>query len=173
MGQSSSISAWNFVPKKRITVLFLGMGGSGKTTVLYSDFGITIPTIGFNIEEINYRGCVLKIFDVGGGDRIYPLWVHYLEDKPAIVFFIDSSEETQLAQAKERLHMLLNQEKAKGLPLIIAANMKDVDQSMSNEIMEEYFNLHTLTNRKWKVIGLSGKNCDGVYEIYDWVLENM
>lgn len=39
----------------------------------------TIPTIGFNVEKINYKSLTLTIWDVGGQDKIRALWKHYYE----------------------------------------------------------------------------------------------
>ncbi len=39
----------------------------------------TIPTVGFNVEEINtIHGLTLTVWDVGGQEKLRPLWRHYL-----------------------------------------------------------------------------------------------
>ena len=56
---------------------------SGKTSTLYRlKLGerpdVVIPTIGFNVETITNRaGVSFAMWDVGGGNRIRPLWKHY------------------------------------------------------------------------------------------------
>ena len=37
----------------------------------------TIPTIGFNVEEVNYKNLSMTMWDVGGQDKIRRLWSHY------------------------------------------------------------------------------------------------
>jgi len=48
----------------------LGLDGAGKTTILYSlklgDVINTIPTIGFNVEELNFKTVKFMVWDVGG-----------------------------------------------------------------------------------------------------------
>lgn len=47
-----------------------GLDASGRTTALYKlklgEVVTTIPTIGFNVEAIEYRGTHLTLWDVGG-----------------------------------------------------------------------------------------------------------
>jgi GTPase SAR1 family protein len=42
---------------------------------------VTTPTIGFNVEQVEYRGLLFNIWDVGGQDGIRKLWPHYFEGK--------------------------------------------------------------------------------------------
>jgi GTPase SAR1 family protein len=35
------------------------------------------PTIGFNVETIRYKNYECCIWDIGGQDKIRPLWTHY------------------------------------------------------------------------------------------------
>lgn len=58
---------------------------SGKTTILYkiklNETVATIPTIGFNVETVSpSKGVSFTVWDVGGQDRIRPLWRHYFQN---------------------------------------------------------------------------------------------
>lgn len=52
---------------------FLGLDAAGKTTLLYKlklgEVVQTIPTIGFNVETIEFKGLQLTSWDVGGRVR--------------------------------------------------------------------------------------------------------
>ena len=39
----------------------------------------TIPTIGFNVETVEYKNISFTVWDVGGQDKIRPLWRHYFQ----------------------------------------------------------------------------------------------
>ena len=37
----------------------------------------TIPTVGFNVETVTYKNVKFNVWDVGGQEKIRPLWRHY------------------------------------------------------------------------------------------------
>jgi len=58
---------------------------TGKTTLLYklklNETVSTIPTIGFNVETVSpCRGVSFTVWDVGGQDKLRPLWRHYFQN---------------------------------------------------------------------------------------------
>ena len=52
----------------------------------------TIPTIGFNVETLSLKECNITAWDVGGCDKIRPLWRHYYQNTQAIVYVVDSND---------------------------------------------------------------------------------
>lgn len=61
-------------------MIILGLDAVGKTTLLYSiaprgnEVIMTIPTIGFNVETLDIRNIGISCWDVGGCDKINPLY---------------------------------------------------------------------------------------------------
>ena len=58
---------------KEVRILILGLDNAGKTTILYrlqsegnEDSIQTIPTIGFNVEVLQYRNIKFQVWDLGG-----------------------------------------------------------------------------------------------------------
>lgn len=49
----------------------------------------TIPTLGFNVETVTYRSITFNVWDVGGQDKIRPLWRHYFENTNGVIFVVD------------------------------------------------------------------------------------
>lgn len=37
-------------------------------------------SLGFNVETVEYKGIVFTVWDVGGQDKIRPLWRHYFQN---------------------------------------------------------------------------------------------
>jgi hypothetical protein len=64
--------------KKEMRILMVGLDAAGKTTILYKlklgEIVTTIPTIGFNVETVEYKNINFTVWDVGGQDKIRPLW---------------------------------------------------------------------------------------------------
>lgn len=44
----------------------------------------TIPTVGFNVETVTYKNVKFNVWDVGGQDKIRPLWRHYYTGEYAL-----------------------------------------------------------------------------------------
>jgi GTPase SAR1 and related small G proteins len=55
-------------------ILILGLDGAGKTTILYrlqvGEVVTTIPTIGFNVEQVTYKNLTFQVWDLGGQTSI-------------------------------------------------------------------------------------------------------
>ena len=82
MGAFASIFKGLF-GKKEMRILMVGLDAAGKTTILYKlklgEIVTTIPTIGFNVETVEYKNISFTVWDVGGQDKIRPLWRHYFQ----------------------------------------------------------------------------------------------
>jgi small GTP-binding protein len=74
---------------KEMRLLMLGLDAAGKTTILYklklNQDVTTIPTVGFNVETVTYKNVKFNVWDVGGQDKIRPLWRHYFSGKSGLI----------------------------------------------------------------------------------------
>lgn len=77
---------------KEMRLLMLGLDAAGKTTILYklklNQDVTTIPTVGFNVETVTYKNVKFNVWDVGGQDKIRPLWRHYFSGMLGISTFV-------------------------------------------------------------------------------------
>ena len=66
---------------QEMRILMVGLDAAGKTTILYKlklgEVVTTIPTIGFNVETVEYKNLSFTCWDVCGQDKIRALWHHY------------------------------------------------------------------------------------------------
>ena len=60
--------------KQERQIVMVGLDAAGKTTILYKlklgEVQATIPTIGFNVETVEYKKIKFTGWDIGGQDRI-------------------------------------------------------------------------------------------------------
>ncbi|KAE8698595.1 ADP-ribosylation factor 4 [Hibiscus syriacus] len=100
-----------FLPQCRLGILMVGLDGSGKSTILYKlklgDVLKTKPTIGFNVESIQYRNICFDVWDIGGESKIRPLWKHYFLNVQALIFVVDSNDRERISEARKELHWAL------------------------------------------------------------------
>lgn len=120
--------------RKPTSILILGLDNAGKTQVLYCmklDHPIsnTVPTLGFNLEEFQYKNLSIKAWDLGGQTKFRTMWHHYFEDVNGIIFVIDSQDRSRFADAKNELENLLNNEKLADVPFLVFANKQDLPEA--------------------------------------------
>merc|ERR1711865_1324370 len=97
--------------KTDMRILMVGLDAAGKTTILYKfklgEVVTTIPTIGFNVETVEYKNISFTMWDVGGQDRIRKLWRHYYQGTNGLIFVVDSNDRERIVDAREELHTML------------------------------------------------------------------
>ena len=45
-----------------------------------------VPLTGFNVETVEYKNISFTVWDVGGQDKIRPLWRHYFQNTQGMYF---------------------------------------------------------------------------------------
>ena len=138
--------------KKEMRILMVGLDAAGKTTILYKlklgEIVTTIPTIGllalvpviassrlfltyhyligFNVETVEYKNIQFTVWDVGGQDKIRPLWRHYFQNTQGIIFVVDSNDRDRVVEARDELQRMLNEDELREALLLVFANKQDL-----------------------------------------------
>uniref|UniRef100_A0A3Q2Q3H5 ADP ribosylation factor 5 n=1 Tax=Fundulus heteroclitus TaxID=8078 RepID=A0A3Q2Q3H5_FUNHE len=135
--------------KKQMRILMVGLDAAGKTTILYKlklgEIVTTIPTIGFNVETVEYKNICFTVWDVGGQDKIRPLWRHYFQN-------------TQIQE-----------DELKDAVLLVFANKQDLPNAMGVSELTDKLGLHSLRSRTWHVQATCATQGTGLYEGLDWL----
>jgi GTPase SAR1 family protein len=92
--------------------ILVGHPHAGKTTILYNlklgEVVTTIPTTGFNVESLEYNNIRFVVWDVGGGDKIRPVWRPYLRDSQGVVFVVDCEDREVITEVWDDLKMMVS-----------------------------------------------------------------
>ncbi|GFR46884.1 hypothetical protein Agub_g8525 [Astrephomene gubernaculifera] len=147
-------------------LLCIGLDASGRTSWLYSlllpgQHITTIPTIGFNVETVKHNGCSLCIWDVGGCDKIRPLWRHYFAGTQGLVFFVDGSDIERMDEVAEQLRWLTAAEELREAFVLVVSNKQDLPRALSPQQVSERLRLPEVLGqggRMWTC--LPGTLCD-------------
>eukprot|EP00796_Vickermania_ingenoplastis_P009082 gene9082-6375_t len=122
--------------KKKATILMVGLDAAGKTTILgklkLNEVQETVPTIGFNVETVEYQNVTFHLWDVGGQERLRKLWRHYYDGANAIIFVIDSADIARLGDVKKELTTLLTEPILRDAILLIFCNKQDLPKALSS-----------------------------------------
>lgn len=78
---------------------------------------------------------VLIFQDVGGQDKIRPLWRHYYTGTQGLIFVVDCADRDRIDEARQELHRIINDREMRDAIILIFANKQDLPdgkQSYSN-----------------------------------------
>ncbi|RXN00336.1 ADP-ribosylation factor-like protein 4D [Acipenser ruthenus] len=144
-----------FLPNiQSLHVVVIGLDLAGKTSLLYRlklrEFVKTIPTKGFNMEKIKVaigssRSITFQIWDVGGQEKLRPLWKSYTRRMDGIVFVVDSTETERMEEAKVELHKITRTSENQGIPVLVLANKQDLPAPLSVTEIEKVLALHEMS----------------------------
>mmetsp|Transcript_6947 Transcript_6947/g.22351 ORF Transcript_6947/g.22351 Transcript_6947/m.22351 type:complete len:182 (-) Transcript_6947:276-821(-) len=161
------------IGKTEMRILMVGLDAAGKTTILYKlklgEVVTTIPTIGFNVETVEYKNLSFTVWDVGGQDKIRPLWRHYYQGTNGLIYVVDSNDRDRIEDAREELTKMLNEDEMRDAVVLVFANKQDLPNSMTAADITEKLGLHNLRNRQWFIQSACATTGDGLYEGLDWL----
>eukprot|EP00052_Salpingoeca_macrocollata_P033571 m.8846 g.8846 ORF g.8846 m.8846 type:complete len:183 (-) comp5307_c0_seq1:43-591(-) len=163
--------------KKEMRILMVGLDAAGKTTILYKlklgEIVTTIPTIGFNVETVEYKNISFTVWDVGGQDKIRPLWRHYFQNTQGLIFVVDSNDKERIGEAREELARMLAEDELRDAVLLVFANKQDLPHSMDAGTITDKLGLHSLRQRNWYIQATCATTGEGLYEGLDWLSQQL
>ena len=132
--------------------------------------GVTFAPAGFNVETVEYKNISFTVWDVGGQDKIRPLWRHYFQNTQGLIFVVDSNDRSVLApplvrtvtssfflsrerigEARDELMRMLAEDELREAVLLIFANKQDLPNAMNAAEITDKLGLHSLRNRNWYI----------------------
>lgn len=100
---------WNKYHKKA-SVLFLGIDGAGKTTLVekllkYADPSrkdkAILPTYGLNSEDIAKDSTILRFWDLAGKQIFRNVWKSYLADADVLIYVVNGSQMDRIHETRK------------------------------------------------------------------------
>ncbi|KAM3725290.1 ADP-ribosylation factor [Dirofilaria immitis] len=162
--------------KREMRILMLGLDAAGKTTILYKlklgQSVTTIPTVGFNVETVTYKNIKFNVWDVGGQDKIRPLWRHYYTGTQALIFVIDAADRERVDEARQELHRIINDREMRDAIILVFANKQDLSEAMKPHEIQDKLGLTRIRDRNWYVQPSCATTGDGLYEGLTWLSSN-
>ena len=172
MGSYFSKLLGSLFEKREMRILMLGLDAAGKTTILFKlklgEVVQSIPTIGFNVETVEFKNSKFNVWDVGGQDKIRVMWKHYYQNAEGLIFVVDSSDRNRIDKAREELHKMLAEEDLKDAVLLVLANKQDIAVMDVKEVIER-LELASIKGRAWHCQGTSAISGQGLTEGFTWL----
>ncbi len=113
------------------------------------------------------------MWDVGGQDKIRPLWRHCeqistlfpfgyfpsdcaypsldFQNTQGIIFVVDSNDRERVSEAREELQRMLNEDELRDALLLVFANKQDLPNAMNAAEITDKLGLHGLRQRTWYI----------------------
>ena len=149
-------------------ILMVGLDTAGKTTILYklklNETVTTIPTT-FNVETVSpCKGVTFTVWDVGGQEKIRPLWHHFFQNTQGLIYVVDSSDLERISEARQELFGVLESPEMEGVPVVVIGNKQDLPRALKSHQLAQQLSLLQHKANPWHVQEACAKNGEGIYE---------
>merc|ERR1719482_2145177 len=139
------------IGNQEMRILMVGLDAAGKTTILYKlkigEVLTTVPTVGFNVETVEYKNISFTVWDVGGQDKIRKLWRYYYENTQGLIFVVDSNDRDRIEDAREELMNILGEDEMRDAAVVVFANKQDLPNSMTAAEVSDKLGLRNMQSR--------------------------
>lgn len=163
----------NLFGNREMRVVMLGLDAAGKTTILYKlhigEVLSTVPTIGFNVEKVQYKNVIFTVWDVGGQEKLRPLWRHYFNNTDALIYVVDCCDRDRVEKAASEFKQIIDDPLMQHSVILVFANKQDLPRSLSPSEIVTALGLQKIKSRKWHVQGVVATRGEGLYESMDWL----
>ena len=103
------------------------------------------------METVEYKNISFTVWDVGGQDKIRPLWRHYFQNTEGLIFVVDSNDRERIAEARDELNRMLAEDELRDAVLLVFANKQDLPHAMNPAEITDKLGLHNMRNRNWYI----------------------
>ncbi|KAL3316645.1 ADP-ribosylation factor, Arf Arf6, partial [Cichlidogyrus casuarinus] len=133
----------------------------------------TIPTVGFNVETVTYKKVRFNVWDVGGQEKIRPLWRHYYTGTQGLIFVVDSTDRLRMADARVELHKIANDREMSDAIILVYANKQDIPEALKPHEIQHELQLTSLPAKKlWYIQPSVATTGEGLHEGLHWLNHN-
>lgn len=166
--------------RKRALIAITGLPNAGKTSfthrLLTGRYTESIPTLGVDVEFIEYLGYPIQVFDLGGHEAFRnKIWRRYVQQSNALIFIFDASNMNTLEESAKWFWQCVEWIKNKSAPILFLANKKDLIENVDETIQQivTAFNLQKLANdpeRSFMFFFVSVKTAENIAEAMNWLI---
>ena len=69
--------------------------------------------------------------DVGGQDKIRPLWRHYYTGTQGLIYVVDCADRDRIDEARQELHRIINDREMRDAIILVFANKQDLPEGLN------------------------------------------
>ncbi|XP_062122653.1 ADP-ribosylation factor-like protein 3 isoform X1 [Drosophila sulfurigaster albostrigata] len=161
-------------------LLILGLNNSGKSTLagrLCMKNEETLkninPTVQPNEMDLKYKTMKVHMRDLSGQWRMRQSWHTFFPNTNALIFVVDSTDVSRLAEARCELCDVLLDERMSQVPLLVLANKQDVYGALPSSMIIDFMGLNRLEGRAWNIQECSTLTGAGSFSTIEWIYKSL
>lgn len=154
----------------KLVFLLAGLNNSGKSTLVSVLKGQNNPnckpSMGFRPISLKYNEMItVKVYDLGGGDKIRGIWNNYYHDVHGVIYVVDSAcSQVEFRKTVDVAKSTLGHKFLQGKPLLVISNKVDKSESKPIDFVREKLNLVILEGGMTHILSTSlhplyGRDC--------------
>ena len=116
-----------------------------------------------------YKNVLFTVWDVGGQEKLRPLWRHYFSNTDGLIYVVDTADRDRLARAAAEFQSIVADPLMAGAAVLVFANKQDLPGAADPATLVQAFDLPSLRGRRWHVQGAVATRGEGLYEGLDWL----
>ena len=160
-----------------IKVLFIGLDGAGKTSIITKLKGLEsgerseiFPTAFLNCARISFNNKKFNCIEVSGLKRYRKVWKNFYNEVDGIIFVIDGTDVGRMHLIKSLITDLDNNLE-KNIPVVFMVNKQDiVDKSLNVEQVKNIIEIDRMaTDFNWHIVKSVSYTGEGINEAFDYI----
>ena len=161
-----------------IKVLFIGLDGAGKTSIItklrdFKDGEIKeiYPTPFMCCSHITFSNKIINCIEVSGLKRYRKVWKNFYDEVDGIIFVIDGTDIGRMRVVKDLIQDL-DKNLEKMIPVVFMVNKQDIiDKSLTVEQIKNYIELDRMaTDFSWHIVKSISYSGEGINEALDYIV---
>lgn len=125
--------------------------------------------------QVRINGTSFLVWDVGGQDKLRPLWRSYTRCTDGIIFVVDSCKEDRLEEAKLELLKICKTTGKNQIPVLVLANKQDLPVALDPGRLESLLGLNELgPGTQWHMqptCAITGEGLEeGMEKLHDMIV---
>ena len=124
---------------------------------------------GFNVEKVQYKNVAFTVWDVGGQEKLRPLWRHYFSDTDALIYVVDCQDRDRVDRAAAEFQQIAGDPLMRNAVILVLANKQDMPGALNPRELCPLLGLDKMRDREWHVQGTVATQGTGLYEGLDWL----
>ncbi len=122
---------------------------------------------------MQYKNVVFTVWDVGGQEKLRPLWRHYFNNTDGLIFVVDSQDRDRMHRAAQEFKSIINDPLMRHSAVLVFANKQDMKGCLTPAEVCQALGLTDLKGRKWHVQSAVAIRGEGLYEGLDWLANTL